>query len=130
MALDAEAQDLVFERPRPAGLPRPAGHVDGDDAAALGPLDVEVHAQVRGAEAVDLGRVRERPGARPLVRRRLAERPDLARRAQQRAAFRGGLDARHGRVELHRRTRRREEFRVQEVRDRDLFRCPFPEGAG
>lgn len=48
------------------------------DSLPLWPLDVEVHAEMGRAEPVDFIAVRQRACARPLVRRRLAVRFDLA----------------------------------------------------
>lgn len=63
MALDSQTEQLVIQPVPVARL----GHVYTHDARALGTGHVEVHAKMRRPVAICLGRVREGPGARPLV---------------------------------------------------------------
>lgn len=74
LAFDVQAQHLVLQA---LSIPGPR-HVHIHHAHPGRALDIEMHSEMRGAEPVDFIAVGQRAGARPLVRRRLAVRLDLA----------------------------------------------------
>lgn len=90
VALDIQTQQLILQRA--IAIPRPR-HVNINHADPTGTLDIEMHAEMRGSELVDLFAIGQRPRARPFIRGRLPVRFDLARRAQKRAALGTRLDA-------------------------------------
>lgn len=74
LAFDVQTQHLILQTISIPG----SRHVHIHHAHPGRSLDVEMHSEMRGAEAIDFIAVGQRAGAGPLVRRRLAVRLDLA----------------------------------------------------
>ena len=116
MISHGQAQVLVFQ----LLITVPLGHMDIDDTAAFRPLDMEVHPEVRDAQLIDLDRMSQWSGPRPLVRSRFSVSPDLLRGPEEFPAPCVCFDSVDSMVELTSLAVGRKEFLVEEVGNRKL----------